>query len=1008
MHRSPYELVKSYDENLWREGLALLLVERSLQALEAIISVLSDKVWKKREAAAKTLIEWGEEIIPHVVARISPSNLDECYWLSYVLGHFNDIKARAKLLELISSNDPEIRNYAIRALAINKSKENARVLIEHLNDQSWAIRRLVFEELLTFNIDDVLPLLRDLISDYSRISHIVIALFVKVGRENILEELKRLYESGNFAIRYSIVLALSEADFNGAIDFLIFTLSDKSWVIRKKSAEILVSFGTKVIERLSAWFSKGDSIMKYQIINIIVILLKEKALPILKKLIMVDDEEYKLIAIENLVKIPGDESTRLLIKCLSDKQRIVADYASECLAQKPNLNMDLLLENLEIEDENVRFLIIKTIGTIGGFALNPILKILETGNKQEKLFLLSVLQKVSPNEKIISVLINLLSDQSWPIRNAAANCLISYGEHAISAVVTALNSPNEDIQYWTRRILINMGPTTIDKLIQLLGETTELNILPYVISALLSFEDSRGVEAVLKFIQNSDDSKVNYIIEELKEISSREVVETILNLLSHPDERAVEWLSKLLGKVFKPQLKRIILLALNHPSDKCRYLILSAINNWNTLQDHELKSILRQLEIEKNDRNAILLAKILAKFAQYSIVENLKEYLLKCNLEILLDILLELAQSGKIFLQQLVAEILKLRSDLLDLAHAEKIGKILGVVYQNKIDDIVQGLTSTSVNMRLCSLIALENIKSKRTALAILQYLPENDEPVIIHRAVKILASYFFSDDFRLKGMITDFFLGLGKTIVDPLLEILQELENDVDRKAIIDIIESVGGQVEPHMLVKKGTTKTLLSDEHLDQVLEKRRKALEELQKYEKIIQEAHTQELSVMFTDVKGYTAFSSKASFSELISFLKQHDEFLLPIIQKHQGHLVKKIGDALLVVFEQPSKAVLAAIEMQRKLKEYNASVDDSEKLEIRISINTGPVIRREGDYYGDTINVASRMQSVADAYDIIISESTATALDSNIFNLQPYGEHLFKGKDKPLKIYKVIW
>ena len=86
MEKSPYELVQSFDENLWRQGMSALLVEHTQPALDALLHLLSDKAWRKREAAAKTLVEWGPEVIPALVERLSLQNLDECYWLTFVLG----------------------------------------------------------------------------------------------------------------------------------------------------------------------------------------------------------------------------------------------------------------------------------------------------------------------------------------------------------------------------------------------------------------------------------------------------------------------------------------------------------------------------------------------------------------------------------------------------------------------------------------------------------------------------------------------------------------------------------------------------------------------------------------------------------------------------------------------------------------------------------------------------------------------------------------------------------
>ena len=75
---------------------------------------------------------------------------------------------------------------------------------------------------------------------------------------------------------------------------------------------------------------------------------------------------------------------------------------------------------------------------------------------------------------------------------------------------------------------------------------------------------------------------------------------------------------------------------------------------------------------------------------------------------------------------------------------------------------------------------------------------------------------------------------------------------------------------------------------------------------------------------------------------------------------------------------------------------------------RIAINTGPVIRRENDVFGDAVNLASRLEGLDDAGEILISQATFEKVDRTIFELVPFGEHTLKGIDHPVRVYKVGW
>lgn len=370
--------------------------------------------------------------------------------------------------------------------------------------------------------------------------------------------------------------------------------------------------------------------------------------------------------------------------------------------------------------------------------------------------------------------------------------------------------------------------------------------------------------------------------------------------------------------------------------------------------------------------------------------------------------MLEASSHNSQAFNEMLRKILTNRSDLITIEDGDKVGKILGNLYKDNPQGLIKGLQSPNKAYRLCCVVALDTIEDRKVAFDIMDNVLDNEEPDILKRIVKTLAKFFFFDDFRLKGALTEFFLGVGILITEPLTEYIQTLENEIDKKALVDLIESVGGTVSADALLSKGQHKVMLSDNHLDEVLEKRRMALEELEKYDELIKESHTKELSIMFTDVKGFTSFSSKASLSEIMSMVKQHDEILKPVFLKYGGEPLKKIGDAFLVVFEEHNNALLAAMEIQKKLVEYNNTAPEERKLAVRITINTGSVIRTENDVMGDPVNLASRLEGITDAFEILISEFTYEKIDRNIFTLEDNGAHEFKGISRPINTYKVKW
>jgi class 3 adenylate cyclase len=163
------------------------------------------------------------------------------------------------------------------------------------------------------------------------------------------------------------------------------------------------------------------------------------------------------------------------------------------------------------------------------------------------------------------------------------------------------------------------------------------------------------------------------------------------------------------------------------------------------------------------------------------------------------------------------------------------------------------------------------------------------------------------------------------------------------------------------------------------------------------------NAQVLTVFFIDIVSYTEKSSQTDTSTLMKLIQTFEEITLPTIAKFRGNLVKKMGDGLLATFKHPLNASLVALTIQKKIQAYNQYKLEGEKFNVRIGLNTGLVIQKDTDIYGDTVNVASRMETSANPGDILLTQSTYEGIKDYI-RCTRLGDLQVKGKTDAITTY----
>ena len=161
-----------------------------------------------------------------------------------------------------------------------------------------------------------------------------------------------------------------------------------------------------------------------------------------------------------------------------------------------------------------------------------------------------------------------------------------------------------------------------------------------------------------------------------------------------------------------------------------------------------------------------------------------------------------------------------------------------------------------------------------------------------------------------------------------------------------------------------------------------------------------------AIMFTDMVGFTALN-QSNEAQALEVLERHNKLLRPFFTKYNGREVKTIGDSFLVEFESALDATNCAIEIQKFLHDYNISTKEDWKIKLRIGIHLGDVVHKGKDIIGDAVNIASRIQPLADPEGICISEQVFDQMHNKIsYPLLPVERADLKNVSFPTIVYAV--
>src|SRR3989454_4638590 len=160
-------------------------------------------------------------------------------------------------------------------------------------------------------------------------------------------------------------------------------------------------------------------------------------------------------------------------------------------------------------------------------------------------------------------------------------------------------------------------------------------------------------------------------------------------------------------------------------------------------------------------------------------------------------------------------------------------------------------------------------------------------------------------------------------------------------------------------------------------------------------------------MFTDMAGYTALGQKNE-SLSLALVEEQRKLLRPVFGRHNGREIKTMGDGFLVEFSNAMDAVRCAYDVQRASREFNISQQGDQRITIRIGLHLGDVVESQGDISGDAVNIASRIQSLAENGGISLTRQVYDQVQNKFeLPLESLGTKSLRNVRVPLEVYKMV-
>ena len=525
--------------------------------------------------------------------------------------------------------------------------------------------------------------------------------------------------------KLELLLEISRVRDEAVLQFLINTLGDEHWIVRKTAADYIFSSQEAALPWLSAALNSYNEDIQHWALQVLA-RMGSKGTPSILRSLKSANPDVRYFACMALGEIRELQGIPPLLKALSDEKWAVRKAASEALV-KFGEEVIPMVEQLVTRstDEDARFWAIKSLGKLGPKAQKILLEALRTGDKQLRYVIAAALGE-SGDRRVIKVLIDSLADPDWTIRKSAMQALSEIGENAMDLMIESLKDPNEDIRDGCLGAMVRCGDKAWTRLFAFV-ETVDDN-QRFVIRKGLTKLGTRVVEPLVKLFKTGKAEILSFSAATLGEIGSPKAVPVLIEGLSNDDWNVRRSCAYALGEIGEKGVDKIAE-ALTSPNDDVRYWVTRILES---VGEAGMTYLVKALS-DKNKNIRFFAAKALGASNNPEVMRDLIHALADSSWSVRKAAFGSLCKLENLSIDQLLRNMSNDNEDI-----RFWVGKVIEEAGRSNLDSIHDCLRNGNPELRLCACQALGAIANPASTDILIDALRDENEWVRIYSAISL------------------------------------------------------------------------------------------------------------------------------------------------------------------------------------------------------------------------------------------------------------------------------